>query len=132
MSQGIAYWDYKDLNETIERIDWYSRLLEINDITGRIITVLEKGEMQAKRNIISSLGSNLTWNDEKLLINNKKEVDVLIEGMKSVKELYPKFEPKNYVVDTVLKEKTGSFEPAFSTMLRTWEDVRNTICINTK
>ncbi len=87
--------EYSDVNETVEQIDWYSRLMEIVDITERIAMVLESDDIQAKRNIISALGSNLIWDDENLLIINKKEIQALIDGVKRNRLVISEFEPKN-------------------------------------
>ena len=74
--------------------------------------------MKAKRNILSKLGSNLVWNEEKISIYNSNAINKLVEGIKKAKLEFPKFEPKNYVVNKSLNEKTGLFLPVFSTMLR--------------
>ncbi len=87
--------EFSDVNEKAEQIDWYSRLMEIADITGRVATVLQSDDVQAKRNIISALGSNLVWDDENLLIINKKEIQALIDGVKKNKLIISEFEPKN-------------------------------------
>ena len=116
--------EYSDVEETVTKIDWYSRLMEISNITERIATVLKSDDIQAKRNILSALGSNLVWDDENLLIINKKEIEILINGVKRIKSTYPKFEPRNYVVNKGSNEKTEPKDPVFSIMLRTWENVR--------
>ncbi len=56
---------------------------------------MKNGTFEAKRNILSGLGSNLTWNDEKLSIYSKKSISTLIEGVKRIKSEFPKFEPKS-------------------------------------
>lgn len=109
--------EYIDINKNIEQIDWYSRLMQIVNITAITLKVFQSDDSQAKRNILSELGSNLTWNDENLLINNKKEINTLINGIKRVKSLYPEFEPKNYQVNKGSNEKTAEFSTAFSTLL---------------
>lgn len=87
--------DYQDLKANKQSIDWYSRLMEIANITERIITVLNSDDVKAKRNIISSLGSNLIWNDENLRIINRKEINALIDGTKKSGLILSEFEPKN-------------------------------------
>lgn len=110
--------EYSDVDENgAQKVDWYSRLMEITDITGQIQSVLKSDNIQAKRSILSALGSNLTWNDEKLIITNAKEIDVLINAVKKSKEINPEFEPKNYVVNKGEKEKTPLENEVFSTML---------------
>lgn len=110
--------EYADLQQESKQIDWYSRLMNITDITGRVATVFESDNVQAKRNILSELGSNLIWDDENLLIINKKEVEKLIQAVKGIKSTFPKFEPRNYVANKELNEKTSEFSPVFSTLLR--------------
>jgi len=110
--------DYSDVSSETVGIDWYSRLMEIVDISSRIVDVLNSDNVQAKRRVISALGSNLIWNDKSLIIINKDEINTLIEGVQRVKSIYTKFEPKNYVVNKGAKEKTEPIDPAFSMMLR--------------
>lgn len=110
--------EYVDTNETIVQVDWYSRLMEINDISSRIVQVLQSDDMQAKRKIIFALGSNLIWDDKKLLIVNADEINTIINSVQSIKSQYPMFEPKNYVMNKGSKEKTEPFDPAFSILLR--------------
>jgi len=107
---------YKDTQEDSKEVDWYSRLMEITDITGRIEKIFKGDDVEAKRKMLSALGSNLIWNDKELLIYNDKAIEKLIEGVKRAKQLDSKFEPKNYVVDKGLKEKADEFSPAFSTI----------------
>jgi site-specific DNA recombinase len=109
--------EYLDTKEDFVAVDWYSRLMEIADISSRIETVLNSGDVEAKRKILSALGSNLVWDDEKLLINNTDEVDALINAVKRNKLEYPKFEPKNHVVNKGLNEKNPHKNDGFSTML---------------
>lgn len=116
--------EYKDVNKTEVGIDWYSRLMEIVDISSRIADVLRSDNVEAKRKIISALGSNLIWNDKILMINNAPEINCIIECVKSLKREYPKFEPEKYVVAKGLNEKTESFEPAFSKMLPVYDEFR--------
>lgn len=110
--------EYADVSEVSEQIDWYARLMEINDISGRIAKVLRSDDVQAKRKILSALGTNLVWDDEKLIIINKKEVQALIDGVKNIKSIYPKFEPSLNVDIQGLNEKTDLLQPVFSIMLR--------------
>lgn len=109
--------EYLDTKEDYVAIDWYSRLMQIVDISSRIEGVLNSDNVEAKRKILSALGSNLVWDDEKLLINNTDEVDALINAVKRNKLEYPKFEPKNYVVNKGLNEKNPHKNDGFSTML---------------
>ncbi len=109
--------EYPDTKEKKVGTDWYSRMMEITDISSRIVNVLNSNNVQAKRNILAALGSNLVWNDKELLIINRPEIDVLINGVTKIRSEYPKFEPRNHVMDKGLNEKTSEFSPVFSTML---------------
>lgn len=109
---------YTIIGDKKENIDWYSKMNEIVDLTLCTKEIIEKGTMQAKRNILSKLGSNLVWNEENLSIYNSKAINKLVEGIKGIKEKNPKFEPKNCVVWKGLNEKTSEFSPVFSAWLR--------------
>ncbi len=116
--------DLEDLNKKYnfnaekKNVDWYSVMNEIVDLTLCTKEVLEKGSMQAKRNILSKLSSNLVWNEKELFIYNSKAINKLVEGIKGIREKNPKFEPKNCVVWKGLNKKTSEFSPVFSSLLR--------------
>ena len=116
--------DLEELNRRYDQssikksdVDWYRKMNEIVDLTLCAIEVLQSGSIQAKRNILSKLGSNLVWNDKELNIYNSSAVNKLVEGIKLAKSISPKFEPSNFVVGKGLNEKTDAFSPVFSTML---------------
>lgn len=116
--------DLKDLNGKYSNvggenktIDWYSKMNEVVDITLCIKDVFENGGMQAKRNMLSRISSNLVWDEENLCIYNSKSINKLVEGIKGIKSKFPKFEPKNFLTDTGLNEKTSDILPVFSMML---------------
>lgn len=108
---------YTTIDNKKENIDWYSKMNEIVDLTLCAKEILLKGTMQAKRNILSKLSSNLVWDEENLSIYNSKSIEKLVEGIKGARENNPKFEPKNCIVWKGLNEKTDEFSPIFSTML---------------
>lgn len=109
--------DYADVHQVDKEVDWYSRVNEIKDITAEIVNVFESDDVQAKRNILSKLGSNLVWNDEKLLIYNADEINALINGVKMIKSKFQEFEPKNYSINKGDNEKISSENEIFSMML---------------
>lgn len=109
---------YVGVDEKKNKVDWYSRMIEIVDLTLSTKKILEKGSIQAKRNILSRLGSNLIWDEENLSIYNSSEVNKLVEGLKCAKQINQEFEPRNCVVYKGLNEKTEVFSSVFSTMLR--------------
>lgn len=99
-------------------VDWYSQMNEIVDLTLYMSKVFESGTLQAKRNILSKLGSNLVWDDENLFIYNRPAINKLVNGVKLSMEVSPMFEPKiNFAVQG-LNEKTSEFSPVFSILLR--------------
>lgn len=118
---------YKFNDNEAKIISKYSRFNEIADLTATAKEVMETGSIQAKRELLSKLGSNLVWDGEKLLIYNDKAIDKLINGIKGIKSKFPEFEPKNYQVPQGLNRKNRAFDPIFSTLLRAWEDVRKDV-----
>lgn len=109
---------YKDVNEKSKDVDWYSEMMEITDLIEEDKKILENGTLEAKRNLLSRLGSNLVWNEEKLNVYSRKSINTLVEGIQGIKSKFPKFEPKNYQAPQSSKEKTDAFSPVFSMMLR--------------
>lgn len=109
--------EYKDTKEEVVVSNWYEEMVGITNIIELLGEVMKKGTFEAKRKILSDLGSNLVWDDEKLSISNKKSINTLVEGIKRIKSEFPKFEPKNYVAIQGLNEKNEPFDPIFSRML---------------
>ncbi|MBP6904719.1 MAG: hypothetical protein KBB91_01530, partial [Candidatus Pacebacteria bacterium] len=109
--------EYADTQEEVVVSNWYQEMVGITDIIEKINDVIENGTFEAKRNILSQLGSNLTWNDEKLSIHSKESINTLIEGIKRIKLEFPKFEPRSYVAIQGLNEKNEPIDPIFSRML---------------
>jgi DNA invertase Pin-like site-specific DNA recombinase len=105
-------------SDTEDKADWYSRMTEILDLTQCMRDVLMNGTVQQKRNILSKLGSNLTWNDAELNIHHDIAIEKFVEGIKRAKAINPEFEPKNCVVYTALNEETEIFSSVSSTLLR--------------
>ena len=110
--------------------DWYSKMNEIVDLTVFAKKILKSDNIQAKREVLSKLGSNLVWNEKELFIYNDKAKDKLIEGIKDIRLKFPKFEPENYQAPQGLTEKTDAFSPVFSMLLQTWDDVREIVINN--
>jgi len=109
---------YKDINNEIKKVDWYSEMNDIVDLTQELEDTLSKGTIQEKRTMLSKLGTNLTWDEEKLFITNKISINKLVERIKCIKSNFPEFEPKTFLTAQGLNEKTSEFSPVFSTMLR--------------
>lgn len=109
--------EYSDTDTVTAKDDWYKDMMEITDITEKINDVMADGTFQSKRLILSELGSNLVWNDEKLSIYSKESITILIDGIKRLKSEFPKFEPKTYVGIQGLNEKNEPLDPIFSALL---------------
>lgn len=99
--------EYKDLQTNVTEIDWLKELNDIADITTTIIDVLSTGSYDAKRSILTKLGSRLTWDDEKLLIDSKKSINTFINGVKTVKPILSKFGNQKALVRQELKDDSS-------------------------
>lgn len=109
--------EYADTDATVPTVDWYKEMMNITDLTQGMVEIFQSGSVEAKRNILSKLGSNLVWNEEILNIHNKKSIDALVKGIKGIKSVFPMFEPRNYVVVQGSIEKTEPNDPIFSRVL---------------
>ncbi len=111
--------EYADTKIENQNKDWFNEMMDILDIAKESSKIFALGnDIKAKKEILSKLGSNLVWNEENLFICNKKSINKLVEGIKGIKSEFPEFEPKNFLVNKDLNEKTDEFSPVFSTMLR--------------
>jgi len=70
-----------------------------------------EGDMQQKREILSTLGSNLTLKDKKLSINAPKPFLVLKDSLPSIPEAKSGFEPKNIRLNKRKREPCSSLNP---------------------
>ncbi len=104
--------------------NWLSKANEIIDLNLEFASVMKSDNTQAKREVLSRLGSNLIWNEEKLSICNAKWLDTLIHGLKLAKTKNPRFEPRN-IVDT--SSSNSDFSSISIPLLRTWDNVRKAI-----
>ena len=93
-------------------------MLNITNIAETLIERVEKGSVKSKKGLFTDLGTNLVWNGEILSVYNKKSIQTLINGIKSIKSEYEKSEPKITLDLQSLNEKTDLFKPVFSKMLR--------------
>ncbi len=99
-------------------VDWMSKLEEIMDLTESFATVLQSGLDNQKKEVLLKFGANLTWDNEKLCISWSKPILALKNGLKGIQEKLPEFEPKYYLVDKGLNEKTAVVSTVFSSVLR--------------
>lgn len=96
---------YTDLQQVTKTIDWTKELTDILDLTSCVKEVLESGSFDAKRNILTRLGANLTWNDKNLFIDNKKSVNALINGIKTIKPILSEFGNEKALVGQGLSDE---------------------------
>jgi site-specific DNA recombinase len=85
--------------EITEMVDWEAKANEIIDLNVEITETLTNGTIMEKRELLTKLGSNLTWNEEKLNVFNRISIQTLIDGLKNARSKKPQFEPRN-IVDT--------------------------------
>jgi len=108
---------YKPKEKRVD-LDWTKRANEIVDLAQEFVEVMEaKNQIQPKRKVLTRLGSNLVWDDEKLSIYFAKPIEALFEGFDEMRKVDAKFEPKKYVVNEGEKEKTPLENEVFSTLL---------------
>lgn len=108
--------EYKDLQNDVNTVDWMKEMNDISDITTVIIDILANGSFEAKRNILTRLGSNLTWNDENLLIDSKKSINTFINGLKTVKPILSKFGNQKALVEQELNDNSSELCTAMRRM----------------
>lgn len=109
---------YKPQKKQVD-LDWTKRANEIVDLAQEFVNVMEaKDQIQPKRAILTRLGSNIVWDEEKLSIYFAKPLEALFKGFDEMKSLNEEFEPKKYQVVQGSNEKTEPKDPVFSTMLR--------------
>jgi len=89
-----------------KQIDWLKQAQEVLDLGVELQNIIENGTVEEKRTILSRLGSNLIWNEEKLSI---------INSLKRVKNDISVFEPRNY---GSIKGQNTSFEVPYPDLLR--------------
>jgi hypothetical protein len=70
--------------------------------------IFQNGTFEAKRKILTTLGSDLVWNDEKLLIYNRKSVEILISDIKSLKPVISKFGNEKALVEQGLSDENST------------------------
>lgn len=123
---------YQHLSKTKPESDqsWMEHLNEIINFSESVIEILKNGNFESKRHTLLAMGSNLVWNEENLCIYWSKPVQALMDGIKGMKEKYPWFEPKKYVVNKGENEKTPSENEIFSTMLRLVYDIGTSLWNN--
>lgn len=100
-------------DESAETERWLEKANDLIDLTQEFVEIMENGTVEAKRRVLTRLGSNLTWDEKKLNVINKKSVQALIDGLKRTKQENSQFEPKKS------PDLSGSFRtfPVYMTSL---------------
>ena len=101
------------VDEGAETERWLEKANDLIDLTQEFVEIIENGTVEAKRRVLTRLGSNLTWDEKKLNVINKKSVQALIDGLKHTKRENQQFEPKKS------PDLSGSFRtfPVYMTSL---------------
>ncbi|MFZ2072653.1 MAG: recombinase family protein [Minisyncoccia bacterium] len=108
--------DIKNIEENSnKRADWIEKAENIIYLGLEMKKIIKHGTKIAKREILSKLGSNLTWNEEELSISNVKPIQILIDGLIWAKQKNNKFEPEN-IIDT--SSGNSDFEDIRPSLLR--------------
>lgn len=90
-----------------KQVNWVQEADKIIDLGLEIKNIIKNGTTNAKREVLTRLGSNLIWDEEELFISNTKPIQILIDGLEWAKRKNPQFEPEN-IVDT--SERNEVFE----------------------
>ena len=85
--------------------------------------------IESKRKVLSKFGSNLIWDEKKLIITSIYPIQQLIDGLNEAKAKNGQFEPKTTLAD---KEQDDVFESVCPTLCSMWVDVRNKIIAQQK
>jgi len=96
-------------------INWFDQAIDIADLISEFVETMNSDSVTAKRELLSRLGSNLLWNEEKLSIVNTKWVDALIDGVNEARLEMARFEPKN---NLAVYRKTDDFTSVCPSLLR--------------
>ena len=109
--------EYGTVDKKRSQPDWFKEMNEIVDLTLCAKEIFDSDDIEEKRVVMSKLGSNLVWNEKELNVYNRKSIQKLIDGIKSIKQKHGEFEPKNFLANKGQKEKTELVNSVFSTML---------------
>ena len=102
-------------------VDWFSKAMEMTTIGSEIGLVWKNGSIEDKREVLSKLGSNFLWDEEKLSITNTSEINTLISGYKTIQTKIKESELANTVINIREFEENQEAFPSLQTM---WDNVR--------
>lgn len=85
-----------DINKIEDNIEHLNNIVTLAEMSTEIMT---NGKPDEKREFLSQICSNLELNGKKVTITMLPEIKVLVEGLRSIKEKIPLFEPSK-IVDT--------------------------------
>lgn len=102
--------EYSDLKETsIPKVDWLAKLNEITDLTTSFKEIIQKGDIKAKREVLSALGSHIVWDSKNLFIYNKKSVETVFKGLKMIKGYFEGFGNEKTLMDKGFSRQNEEF-----------------------
>ena len=97
-----------------KQIDRIGRAEKIFSLMTDALAILENGSFEARRGLLTEIGSNLTLKGKKLDISLAKEVELFRTSLKQAVIINPQFEPKTTLAD---KDKTEVFASVCPTLL---------------
>lgn len=101
--------EFADLKiTTTNKVDWVEKLEEILDLTSTFKDIIANGNLEAKRNVLTRLGSNWVWNDKELIINNTNTINTLISGIKKIKPIILEFGNEKALVEQGLSDENST------------------------
>ncbi len=84
--------EYSDIyNSKPVNTEWVKKLDEITDVASSVINTIENGSYEAKRRVLTALGSNIVWDEEKLIFYSKKSIEVFFSGIKMIQSNFEGF-----------------------------------------
>ena len=101
--------EYADIKVgSVPKINWVEKLNELFDLTSTFKDIMQTGTFEAKRSVLTRLGSNWVWNDKELLIHNTNAVNTLISGIKTLKPILSKFGNEKALVEQGLNDDNST------------------------
>lgn len=119
---NAIYRELASLNELQKQPNLnFDCLKEALTIGNEFVEIFAKGAYEEKRTVMSRLGSNFTWDEKNLRINNADIIQRVAESIIEARMLNGQFEPKTTLAD---KDETGVFDSVSSALCSMLSDVR--------
>lgn len=123
-----------ELKMSDNNIEWLSEAIKDFNLLSEILLIIKNGTVEQKKDLLNTLGSNLTVLAKKLTVTNKKSIETFKKYLLLAKAENKAFEPKNSEAN---KDKTEVFASVLSTLcggqdsnLRRHKADRFTVCCN--